>query len=134
MRYINNKFLSAPRLYINIFKNLRRAKYRCSPVSPSRLRGRILSKASLQPSIEPYVLLGAPSNLTDLQTARGRTGGKVGSDGVDRCGVSRGKKSGSKGIFIEWILKLMVATSDMLIRRANGFLITPGDGQEITEG
>jgi hypothetical protein len=105
-----------------------------SCVSPPRLRGRILSKASLQPSIELYVSLGAPSNLADLQTARGRTGGKVGSDGGDRCGVSRGKKSGSKGIFIEWILKLMVATSDMLIRRANGFLITPGDGQEITEG
>lgn len=40
----------------------------------------------------------------------------------------------SKGIFIEWILKLMVATSDMLIRRASGFLITPDDRQEITEG
>jgi hypothetical protein len=58
----------------------------------------------------------------------------VGGRKGDRCGVSRGKKSGSKGIFIEWILKLMVATSDMLIRRASGFLITPGDGQEITEG
>lgn len=44
----------------------------------------------------------------------------------DRC---RGKKSASKGIFIEWILKLMVATSDMLIRRASGFLITPDDGR-----
>ena len=39
------------------------------------------------------------------------------------------KKSASKGIFIEWILKLMVATSDMLIRRASGFLITPDDGR-----
>jgi len=39
-------------------------------------RGRILSKAGLQPSIEPYVSLSAPSNLADLQTARGEVGRK----------------------------------------------------------
>lgn len=139
-------------LYINIFKNFRRAKYRCSLVSPPRLQRRILSKASLQPSIEPYVSRSVFHRILRIsRQSRGRQGeggrgrrkgrGKVDrmvegrwERGGDRCGVSRGKKSGSKGIFIEWILKLMVATSDMLIRRTSGFLITPGDGQEITEG
>lgn len=71
-------------------------------------------------------------NVEEREGGRGEIGRMEG----DRRGVvSEGeKKSGSKGIFIEWILKLMVATSDMLIRRASGFLITPGDGQEITEG
>lgn len=43
---------------------------------------------SVQPSIEPYVSLAAPSNLTDLQTAEGKTAvrdGDVG-DGVRSVG------------------------------------------------
>lgn len=94
--------------------------------------GRILSKAGpCDPYVYRPVRLVAPSNLPSprrisrrrRQRERERERGRMGRD--DRRG---GKKSASKGIFIEWILKLMVATSDMLIRRASGFLITPDDG------
>lgn len=92
--------------------------------------GRILSKAGpCDPYVYRPVRLVAPSNLPSprrisrRRRQRERERGRMGRD--DRRG---GKKSASKGIFIEWILKLMVATSDMLIRRASGFLITPDDG------
>lgn len=70
-------------------------------------------------SIGPYV------SLLHRISSLGSRGREKERGGDDRRG---GKKSASKGIFIEWILKLMVATSDMLIRRASGFLITPDDG------
>lgn len=74
-------------------------------MSPARLQRRILSKASLQPSIEPYVLsFGVPSNLTDLQTeqeeeAKGGKGGKgrrKGRGEVDRMVEGRWERGGDR--------------------------------------
>lgn len=82
-------------LYINIFKNFRRAKYRCSLVSPLRLRGRILSKASLQPSIEPYVSRSVFHRISRISRQSRRkhgkgTGGRRGRGKVDRMVEGRG--------------------------------------------